>query len=118
MNQDRKPPPIAEAFCFWIIDVYLSMKQFEQYQQSILSVLERHSIRRAAVFGSFAKNEVTPDSDIDLLIEADKDFTLFKMLQLEDEITKLTKRKVDLVEYNALKPSIKKEVLQSSVAIL
>jgi predicted nucleotidyltransferase len=40
------------------------------------------------------------------------------MLKLEEEISELIKRKVDLVEYSALKPSIRKEVLLSSITIL
>lgn len=94
------------------------MQQVEEYRQMILPVLKRYLIKRAAIFGSFAKNEASKDSDIDLLIETDKNFTLLKMIQLEDEISKLTNRKVDIVEYSAIKPSIRNEVLQSSVTIL
>jgi predicted nucleotidyltransferase len=94
------------------------MQQMEQYRQLILPVLKRYFIKRAAIFGSFAIGNITSDSDIDLLIEPEKDFTLFKMLQLEDEISELIKRKVDLVEYSALKPSIRKEVFLSAITIL
>ena len=62
------------------------MQQLEQYQKLILPVLKRYFIKRAAIFGSFAKGTTTADSDLDLLIEPEKDFTLFKMIQLEDEI--------------------------------
>ena len=94
------------------------MEQLEQYQQLILPVLKRYFIKRAAIFGSFAKGNVNIDSDMDLLIEAEKDFTIFKMLRLEEEISDLIKRKVDLVEYSALKPSIRNEVLLSAITIL
>jgi len=94
------------------------MNQLEQYQQLILPVLKRYLIKRAAIFGSFAKGNENSNSDIDLLIEPEKDFTIFKMLKLEDEISELIKRRVDLVEYSALKPSIKKEVLASAISIL
>lgn len=94
------------------------MQQLEQYQQLILPVLKRYFIKRAAIFGSFAKGNITATSDMDLLIEPEKDFTIFQMLQLEDEISELINRKVDLVEYSALKPSIKKEVLLSAITIL
>ena len=94
------------------------MQQLEQYQQLILPVLKRYFIKRAAIFGSFAKGNITANSDMDLLIEPEKDFTIFKMLQLEQEISELIKRKVDLVEYSAIKPSIKKEVLLSAITIL
>ena len=94
------------------------MQQLEQYQQLILPVLRRYFIKRAAIFGSFAKDNTNPHSDVDLLIEPGKDFTIFKMLQLEEEISVLIKRKVDLVEYSALKSSIEKEVLLSAITIL
>ncbi|MDF2430561.1 MAG: uncharacterized protein JWP44_192 [Mucilaginibacter sp.] len=94
------------------------MMEFREYQQLILPVLNRYSIKRAAIFGSAAKGNMTVNSDVDLLIEADKGFTIFKMLKLEEEISKLIKRKVDVVEFSALKPSIKNEVLLSAIQIL
>jgi predicted nucleotidyltransferase len=94
------------------------MQELEQYQQLILPVLKRYFIKRAAIFGSFAKGNINANSDVDLLIEPEKDFTIFKMLRLEEEISEIMKRKVDLVEYSALKPSIKKEVLLSAIPIL
>jgi predicted nucleotidyltransferase len=94
------------------------MQQLEQYQELILPVLKRYFIKRAAIFGSFAKGNNSSNSDIDLLIEPENNFTLFKMLQLEQEISQLINRKVDLVEYSALKPSIKNEVLRSAITIL
>lgn len=94
------------------------MQEIEQYQQLIIPVLKRYFIKRAAIFGSLAKGVLSVDSDIDLLIEPGKNFTMFKMLQLENEIAELVNRKVDLVEYNALKPSIRNEVLRSAIDIL
>ena len=94
------------------------MQRLEHYQFLILPVLKKYFIKRAAIFGSFAKDSATVNSDIDLLIEADKNFTMFKMLQLEEEISGLVERKVDIVEYDAIKPSIKNEVLASAITIL
>ncbi len=94
------------------------MKEIELYQQLMLPVLKRYLIKRAAIFGSFAKENATVSSDLDLLIEPDRDFTIFKMLALEHEISNLIQRKVDLVEFSALKHSIKNEVLLSAITIL
>jgi predicted nucleotidyltransferase len=94
------------------------MKELEQYQKLILPVLKRYFIKRAAIFGSFAKGNSHKNSDVDLLIEPENGFTLFNFLQLEDEISTLINRKVDLVEFSALKPSIKEEVLLSAITIL
>jgi predicted nucleotidyltransferase len=94
------------------------MRNLKKYQKLILPVLNRYSIKRAAIFGSAAKGNMNADSDVDLLIEADAGFTLFKMLELEEEISELIKRKVDIVEFSALKPSIREEVLVSAIPIL
>lgn len=94
------------------------MAQLEEYQQLMVPVLKRYFIKRAAIFGSLAKGDMTDDSDVDLLIEAESGFTLFNMLNLEQEISDLIHRKVDLVEYGALKASIKNEVLQTAIQIL
>ena len=94
------------------------MQEIEKYKQLVLPVLKRYFIKRAAIFGSMAKGSMNADSDVDLLIEPEEGFTIFKMLKLEEEISELIKRKVDLVEYSALKPSIKKEVLVSAITIL
>ena len=94
------------------------MQDLKDYKQLILPVLNRYAIKRAAIFGSAAKGTMTINSDVDLLIEPDKGFTIFKMLKLEEEISELLNRKVDLVEYSALKPSIRNEVLSSAISIL
>ena len=94
------------------------MQEIEKYQQLILPVLKRYFIKRAAIFGSLAKGNLGINSDVDLLIEPEKDFTIFKLLKLEEEISEIIKRKVDLVEYSAIKPSIRKEVLASAIPIL
>lgn len=94
------------------------MEQIEKYKNLILPILERYYIKRAALFGSIAKSSERLDSDVDLLIEPSAGFTLFQMLKLEEEISSIVKRKVDLVEYSAIKQSIKDEVLSSAISIL
>jgi predicted nucleotidyltransferase len=94
------------------------MEDIERYKKLILPILERYLIKKAAIFGSFAKNNANSNSDVDLLIEPGPGFTLFKMLSLEEEISKTVDRKVDLVEYSAIKSSIKSEVLASAISIL
>ncbi|WP_373867794.1 nucleotidyltransferase family protein [Mucilaginibacter phyllosphaerae] len=53
-------------------------------------------MKRAAIFGSVAKGESSDSSDIDLLIKGGQDFTMFKMLSLEQEISKLINKKLIL----------------------
>jgi len=94
------------------------MHDLKKYQQLLLPILNRYSIKRASIFGSVAKGNMNANSDVDLLIEAGAGFTLFEMLRLENEISELIQRKVDLVEFSAIKPSIRDEVLLSAISIL
>jgi len=90
----------------------------ESLKQAILLVLKKRPIQRAAIFGSFARGEEQPHSDIDLLIEYSSPQSLFDMLKLENELEDATSRKVDLVEYSAIKPSIKEKILRQAISIL
>jgi len=86
--------------------------------EAYFTCFEALSYKAGGYLWFFAKDNANSDSDVDLLIEPTSGFTIFKMLKLEDEISDLIKRKVDLVEYTALKPSIRKEVLSSAINIL
>ncbi len=94
------------------------MLSIDAYKSMITPVLQRYAIKKAAIFGSLAKGTMTEESDIDLLIEPGSDFTIFTLLELEEEISTLTMHKTDIVEYSALKPSIKFEVEQTAIPIL
>lgn len=94
------------------------MQKVKYYKELILPVLKRFNIKHAALFGSIAKDTDTLQSDIDILIEAGSGFTLFDTLTLENELSELTNRKIDIVEFSAIKPSIKQEVLRTAISIL
>ncbi|KQS25434.1 nucleotidyltransferase family protein [Dyadobacter sp. Leaf189] len=81
------------------------------------SYLLQKKIVKAAVFGSFARNEERDDSDIDLLIEGEN-LTMFDILRIEDELGSIYNRKIDLVEYKAIKPSIRQHVFQHVVQLI
>lgn len=93
------------------------MIQKSEIYDQIRNILITKNIKRASVFGSFARNEETDSSDIDLLIEGDN-LTLFDVLRLEDSIQKITNRKVDIVEYGAVKPSLKKYIQADLVNLI
>jgi len=89
----------------------------QQLYYELKQYLLQKDIVKAAVFGSFARNEETEQSDIDLLIEV-KGMTMFDILRLEDELRLLCKREIDLVEYKAVKPLIHKYVFSNLVQLI
>lgn len=92
------------------------MQKNLMYKQ-IREFLISQKIRKASIFGSFARNEETETSDIDLLIEGEN-LTLFDVLRLEDSIQKITNRKADIVEYDAIKPSLQKYIQADLISLI
>lgn len=80
--------------------------------------MQQFPLKRASLFGSFARSEETANSDIDILIEPQKGFTLFDMLRMEQALQEKLQRKVDLVEFSAIKPSIRDRVLQQAITLI
>ena len=59
---------------------------------------------RLAVFGSVARGDARPDSDIDLLVEAPEGTSAFGFLRFKQLIEQVLGREIDLVSYGGLKP--------------
>jgi len=83
----------------------------------IRRILKKNNIKKAGIFGSYARGEHKKDSDIDILIEPPKGIGFgFAGIQLELE-DKLGK-KIHLVTYKYIHPSIKKEILSDELKII
>ncbi len=91
----------------------------EEIKNKILPILKRYGIKRAGIFGSLVRGEARKDSDIDILVEIERDdISLLDFVGIKLEIEEALGRKVDLVEYSTIKPIIKKQILSEEVAIL
>jgi predicted nucleotidyltransferase len=71
--------------------------------------LRARGVRRAAVFGSVARGENRPDSDIDIMIEVDPDahITVFEYVDLKEYVAGLFGGRVDVVSRDGLKPYVR-----------
>jgi predicted nucleotidyltransferase len=67
-------------------------------KRSLEALCRRHGVRRLGIFGSAARGDATDSSDVDLLVEfAEESRTsLFDMVRLQEELSRLFGRKVDL----------------------
>lgn len=80
--------------------------------QRLRQVCERYGVASLEVFGSVARGDDVPGSDIDLLYVFQPDaITGFRIFDLEDELTALFGRPVDLVGRNAINKYIRDQVL-------
>jgi len=57
--------------------------ELEEVRRRILPILKRYGIRRASVFGSFARGEERDDSDIDILVEFEEGKSLLDLAGLK-----------------------------------
>ena len=75
--------------------------------EKIADYFKTQPVKRAWLFGSFARGEETPDSDVDLLVVFDrsKPIGLFRYARMHREMEELLGRKVDLVEEGTLRPA-------------
>lgn len=76
-----------------------------------------YRVKNMGVFGSVARNQNTKASDIDILVEFSQPVGLFKFIELEEYLSQVLGKRVDLVTKKALKPIIKKEVLQEVIYV-
>lgn len=86
--------------------------------EKIKTILKENDVKKAALFGSFARGEATKKSDIDLLVEFKGKKSLFDLAGLQIELEEALGRKVDLVTYKSLHPMLKERILSEQLKIL
>ena len=75
---------------------------------------QRFGIKNVGIFGSYARGEERPDSDIDILVEfAEGSKTFDHFMDLKFFLEDLFNRKVDLVTADALRPQLREDILKS-----
>jgi predicted nucleotidyltransferase len=77
----------------------------------------RLGVRHLGLFGSAARDELRPDSDIDVLVEFDGPVTFDRYFQLKDFLEQLLCRPVDVVTVGGLKPRARRHVEQALISL-
>lgn len=89
----------------------------QEKRELILKVADEHGIKNVRIFGSVARLEDGPESDLDLLVEFEKDRSLFDLIRFKQEIEDLLDTKVDVVTENSIHWSMKEDVLNGAVQL-
>lgn len=87
--------------------------------QAIATFCQRYHIRELALFGSVLRDDFSPESDIDVLIEFERQARVgyLQFFQIQDELTQLLGREVDLFTPNSLKPFARETAMQTKAII-
>jgi predicted nucleotidyltransferase len=90
----------------------------QQQVNVIKDVIGPYNPNTISVFGSYARNENTNSSDLDLLVDLQTDINLLDLIGIEQELTERLGVKVDLVTLRSIKPDLEKYILRDLVKIM
>lgn len=89
----------------------------QQAKDQIIPIIKKYRVSKASLFGSIVTGKMHADSDIDLLVELPEDSSLFDMLRVKVSLEERLKRRVDIVEFNGIKPALRDSILASQLPI-
>ena len=87
------------------------------HREEILTTARKHGAYNVRVFGSVARGEARPDSDIDFLVNLETGRSLMDLARLLRELQLLLGRNVDVVTEADLRPRIRPQVLKDARAL-
>lgn len=90
---------------------------FQQYQHKLTQIAQNNHISYLALFGSYARGEQRPDSDIDFLIDFDTTQSLFDLARVKIQFQELLGKKVDLAMKGNLKKKLEPYILRDLVTV-
>ncbi len=93
------------------------MKDIKEIEEKIRPILKKYKVKRAGFFGSYVRGEEKKKSDVDILVELNEDLSLLDVIGIKLELEKAIKKKVDLVEYETIRPELKKIILKEEILI-
>ena len=89
----------------------------QQKRTVIMSIAAKHGVTGIRVFGSFARGEARPDSDLDLLIETGPVRTPFFPGGLITDLEAELGRRIEVTTRAALHPLLREEILREAVVL-
>ena len=91
-------------------------KVIERIKPKIIDILKKNKIKKAGIFGSYAKGNPKKNSDVDILI--DFDGSMLDLVGLELELKEKLQKKVDLITYGGINHLLRDRILKEEVRII
>ena len=96
----------------------LTKQELEKKLAAHRNELRKMGVISLAVFGSVARNESTQQSDIDLLVDFDRDVGLFHLFEIQHRLEEIIGvPKVDLIQKGAIHPALRERILSEAVNV-
>jgi predicted nucleotidyltransferase len=111
-------PPSVRGFAVddtWPYDDAMSRDDVLRILYAHRDELNALGVRTLSLFGSVARDQASPRSDVDLLVEFDRPVGYFHLFRVERRLGELLDGKVDLVTIGGLRPELRSRVLAEAV---
>lgn len=96
----------------------MSLEQLlSQKREDIIKAAQKHGARNVRVFGSVARGDEGPDSDVDFLVDMEAGRSLLDMGGLLMDLREMLGRNVDVVTERGLKARIRDRVLEEAIPL-
>jgi len=86
--------------------------------EQMLPVLERYGVRKAGIFGSYARGDARPGSDLDVLVDMPPGSSLLDLVGLQLDLGELLGVTVDAGTYASIHPLVRDRILRDEIRIL
>ncbi len=93
------------------------LEQLRQKRSEILAIADRYGATNLRIFGSVARGDDRPDSDIDILIDQERRWSLLDHIGMMQDLEDLLECKVDLATADALRERIKDYVFKDAIVL-
>ena len=86
-------------------------------RDEIYAIARKHKAEKLWVFGSCARKEERPDSDVDLLVKFNDKASMLDLVHIRNGVRNIVMRDVDVVSSRGLSPFLGKRILSEAVAL-
>jgi predicted nucleotidyltransferase len=100
-----------------VVAVIETRESIAARRAEILRIAGRYGAHHVRIFGSVARGEARPDSDLDLLIDLEPGRSLFDIIGIKQDLEELLGRRVDVVTIPGLSPYIRDDVLREAIPL-
>jgi predicted nucleotidyltransferase len=87
------------------------------HREQLLAALARHRAHSLRVFGSVARGEERPDSDVDFLVDFEPDASLLDLIGLKEDFEAVLGRPADIVTAEGVSPFLRDRILKEAVPV-
>jgi len=86
-------------------------------KRAVLEVMRKNQVKKAAIFGSYARGDARINSDVDFVVELKKGKTLLDLAGLKIDLQEALNKNVDVITYKSICPAMRKKILKEKKRI-